>query len=99
MRALVGASVGGAPGDVAQLEAHHRGTVGVAGSSPVVSTVSPACEHRWLASRIEVETAPVLHVCVEPAGHEGQAPHRCACGAGLAAPLTWGSWAAARRRP
>jgi len=40
-----------------------------------------ACCHRWWASRIEVETAPVLHVCTEPFGH-GEV-HLCACGAYL----------------
>lgn len=50
------------------------------------------CEHRWWASRVEVETAPVLHVCVEPEqGHPVGSTrlvagrwvavllHRCAC--------------------
>ena len=54
------------------------------------------CGHRWEASRVEVETLPVLHVCMELArGHVEHVlvpgwgtglprpvpQHRCACGA------------------
>jgi hypothetical protein len=49
------------------------------------------CGHRWYASRVEVETPPVLHVCGEPAAMDRHAVgpglvrrlHRCACGAVL----------------
>jgi hypothetical protein len=37
------------------------------------------CCRRWHASRIEVETAPVLHVCDLPEGHPNEC--RCPCGA------------------
>jgi hypothetical protein len=54
------------------------------------------CSHRWWASRIEVETAPVLHVCVEPRDEHGYTAslrgqpvpvHRCACGAVVLGPV------------
>ena len=52
------------------------------------------CGHRWEASRVEVETLPVLHVCNEPrlehafASLLGQPVpwHACACGATLLGP-------------
>jgi hypothetical protein len=37
------------------------------------------CSFRWMASRPEVETVPVEHVCGEPFGH-GEV-HVCGCGA------------------
>ncbi len=37
------------------------------------------CEYRWEASRPEVETLPVNHVCNQERLHVGV--HRCSCGA------------------
>jgi hypothetical protein len=37
------------------------------------------CSFRWMASRIEVETVPVEHLCGEPFGHGGVCV--CCCGA------------------
>lgn len=39
------------------------------------------CSFRWKASRIEVETTPVEHVCGEPIAHSYD--HVCCCGAWL----------------
>ena len=45
------------------------------------------CNHRWHASRIEVETAPVEHVCLLPTDHSNMPAwykaraHTCSCGA------------------
>jgi hypothetical protein len=43
-----------------------------------------ACCYRWRASRVEVHTAPVEHVCNRERGHSSDAVmaiHRCSCGA------------------
>jgi hypothetical protein len=43
------------------------------------------CSHRWMASRVEVETLPVQHVCVLAANwlthFQAGAVHVCSCGA------------------
>ncbi|HEV8211637.1 MAG TPA: hypothetical protein VGP77_16035 [Vicinamibacterales bacterium] len=44
------------------------------------------CNHEWQASRVEVDSVPVRHICAEPLGHDGDwpvvySPHRCSCGA------------------
>ena len=56
------------------------------GGTPYPDMPTHACEHRWWASRVEVETLPVLHVRAQPAGHGGLQPHRCSCGATAPAP-------------
>jgi hypothetical protein len=43
--------------------------------------LAAACCARWRASRVEVHTAPVEHVCSRPPQHPS--PHRCSCGAEL----------------
>ena len=41
---------------------------------PEQRTTERFCGHRWWASRVEVETSPVLHVCNEPwANHQDHA--------------------------
>jgi hypothetical protein len=37
------------------------------------------CNHEWQASRVEVDSVPVRHICAEPLDHDGE--HRCSCGA------------------
>ncbi len=37
------------------------------------------CDHIWYASRVEVESAPVHHVCYREIHHDDE--HRCACDA------------------
>lgn len=37
------------------------------------------CEYRWMASRPEVPTQPVHHVCIRDEGHDVW--HGCSCGA------------------
>lgn len=41
--------------------------------------MASVCCERWWASRVEVETVPVLHVCAAVLDHVGD--HGCACGA------------------
>lgn len=63
--------------DILWYDAHARATAGISGLPPAPPTCvgsylamsdepDPPCGHRWWASRVEVETLPVLHVCNEP---------------------------------
>jgi len=55
--------------------------VGCVGTYAGMSTTHAPCGHRWHASRPEVQTLPVLHVCNEP--WDAHAEHAVVIDAGL----------------